>query len=75
MKETTMGKKKRLVEDILVNAAIKFLEKRGWAILVISVDRIEQRIPKYNFSLVINFTGKKKEQLDQPKKARGDDNI
>lgn len=52
--------KKKSLEDKLIDSAIKFLEKRGWSIFVISVDSIEQRELKYNFRLVINFTGKRK---------------
>lgn len=42
----------------------KFLKEKGWGVLVIGGIRIEQRNPsrKYNFELVVNFTGKKLEK-------------
>lgn len=49
---------KKSIEDKLIDAAIKFLEQRGWKVIVISVDNISQRDRKYNFSLQINFTGR-----------------
>ena len=45
---------KKLLEDIG-----KYLKNKGWKALIIGFEGISQRELKYNYSLIINFTGKK----------------
>jgi len=64
MTDTTERKHKkggRTPEDILLNAIGPYLESIGWRALVAGVDRVQQEAGslKYNYELVIKFTGSK----------------
>jgi len=47
-------------EQELLKELGKYLESKGYSPLVIGFKGITQRDKKYNFSLIINFTGKKR---------------
>ena len=46
-------------EDKLLKDIGKYLETKGWKPLVISFKGISQGTLKNNYSLIVNFTGKK----------------
>ena len=55
------NKKKRL-EEKAIDACAAYLRSIGWEPLVAGFDSIEQGSLKYNFRLVLGFTGKKKDK-------------
>ncbi len=53
-------------ENELLEELGKYLESKGWKPLVIGFKGIAQRERKYNYSLIVDFTGKKIEKDAQP---------
>lgn len=48
-------------EEKMLRAVAKWLEKKGWKVLVISLDKIQRPVgQKLNYELVIHFTGEKR---------------
>jgi len=46
---------KKLLKDIA-----RYLESKGWKVVIIGFKGISKRELKHNYSLIIDFTGKKK---------------
>lgn len=59
--------------DLLLNSATKFLRSKGWKPIVIGGISIEQQqgFPRFNYQLVIKFTGGKEDGTD-PRPAATD---
>ena len=53
---------KRSVEEKAIDACAAYLRSIGWEPLVAGFESIEQGGRKYNFRLVLGFTGKKKDE-------------
>lgn len=66
-----MTKKKRTTTDPLEQIA-KYIESKGWSVIVIGPAKIQQQIgaPEFNFEFVVNFTGAKKETAATRSKAQ-----
>ena len=62
-RDIKMEKKFKLSEKELLKEIGKYLEAKGWKALVIGFKGITKRELKYNYSLIIDFTGKKIKKL------------
>ena len=60
MKKSLIWLKKKK-EELAIDACADYLRSIGWEPFVGGFQSIEQRNLKYNFRLIFNFTGKKKE--------------
>lgn len=65
--DTSTSKRKRVKrssqEDMMLGSVAKYLEKKGWRVLVIGASRIQQQPgdAAFNYEFVFRFTGKKKD--------------
>ena len=51
-------------EDKLLKDLGKYLESKGWNPIIIGFKGIAKREGKYNYSLIVDFTGKKKDAIN-----------
>ncbi len=58
-KQNKKALKDSLIEDRAIKSCAKFLEKKGWKVVVGGFGRIEQEA-QYKFNLIYSFLGKKK---------------
>lgn len=67
------GKKPMTKDQRFLTAAAQFLERRGWNVLVIGTSRVQQQPfeRKFNYELVLSFTGSKLSPTDKEKKPNG----
>jgi hypothetical protein len=53
--------KKEKIEKRTLDAIVEYLKSIGWIPMVIGFTAIEQGSLKYNFRLIVSFSGRKKE--------------
>jgi len=60
-RKTAMKQKAIAPEDALLKASARYLESKGWRVVVVGVDRIQQGAGerKYIYELIIRFVGNK----------------